>query len=67
MKIYLNEQPAEMQEGVSLFAVLSQSGLQGKKGIAVAVNDLVIGKEAWESFSLREADKVTVITATQGG
>jgi sulfur carrier protein len=67
MKIYLNDQPAEMQEGISLLDVLSQSRLQIQKGIAVAVNDTVIIKEAWNTFSLREADKVTVITATQGG
>lgn len=37
------------------------------KGIAVAVNNLVIPKTSWADTMLRDKDSILIITATQGG
>jgi sulfur carrier protein len=36
-------------------------------GVAVAVNDEVVSRGAWDSTALVESDRVEVLTAVQGG
>jgi sulfur carrier protein len=36
-------------------------------GVAVAVNDEVVTRGAWETTALRDRDRVEVLTAVQGG
>ncbi|GAA3149462.1 sulfur carrier protein ThiS [Planomonospora alba] len=36
-------------------------------GVAVAVNDEVVPRGAWETTALAETDRVEVLTAVQGG
>ncbi|MEV4219671.1 sulfur carrier protein ThiS [Nonomuraea sp. NPDC049725] len=36
-------------------------------GVAVAVNDEVVARGAWETTALRDSDRVEVLTAVQGG
>ncbi|MCF6476180.1 sulfur carrier protein ThiS [Nonomuraea sp. MG754425] len=36
-------------------------------GVAVAVNDEVVTRGAWESTALRDRDRIEVLTAVQGG
>ncbi|GHH62584.1 thiamine biosynthesis protein ThiS [Streptosporangium violaceochromogenes] len=36
-------------------------------GVAVAVNDEVVSRGAWDFTPLAEADRVEVLTAVQGG
>nr|WP_188192837.1 sulfur carrier protein ThiS [Nonomuraea sp. SYSU D8015] len=36
-------------------------------GVAVAVNDEVVTRSAWETTALRDSDRVEVLTAVQGG
>ena len=67
MIIFLNHQPLDFNPDNSLFDLLQQNGYHEKKGIAVAVNDEVIAKSEWAGFPLKNADKITLITATQGG
>lgn len=38
-----------------------------QNGIAVAVNQTVISKNKWNTFSLSPSDAILIITATQGG
>ena len=51
----------------SLITVLAQSGIQDQKGIAVAVNNIVVPRTEWQNRILNENDKITIIRATQGG
>lgn len=37
------------------------------KGIAVAVNYKIVPKQNWDSFELKENDKVEIVHAVQGG
>ncbi|KIX20972.1 thiamine biosynthesis protein ThiS [Flavobacterium sp. 316] len=38
-----------------------------QNGIAVAVNQTVVSKNQWNTFSLSPSDDILIITATQGG
>ena len=67
MKYFVNNELKEIRESTSLFDVLVQMKIADQKGIAVAINNSVIPKSEWEKYKLSENDKVTIITATQGG
>jgi thiamine biosynthesis protein ThiS len=45
MKIYINNEIQEFEEGISLELVLEQHQLTAKNGIAVAVNEEIIPKK----------------------
>ena len=67
MQVLLNNKPIPAIEGISILALLNEMQLQNAKGIALAVNNNIIPKQQWESFSLSENDRITIIRATQGG
>ncbi len=37
------------------------------RGIAIAINDVVVPKSRWPEHELREGDRVEIVRATQGG
>lgn len=67
MLISVNNQPVTLSAACTLSGLLTQVGLQGQKGLAVAINQHIIPKSTWESYALNENDQVTIIHATQGG
>lgn len=67
MNIYCNGKSVAVCENANLHSLLVQTEFVDKKGIAVAVNNSVVTKQNWESYSLSENDKVLVISATKGG
>ncbi len=66
MKIEINGEIKEFEEGISLKKLIEQT-VKNSKGTAVAVNNSVVSKPEWETFLLKENDKVLIIKATQGG
>lgn len=66
MHITLNGEQKLLGEGHKLINLIEKFILN-KKGIAIAVNDEVVGKDEWDVFELKENDTVLIITATQGG
>jgi sulfur carrier protein len=42
-------------------------GADAGKGIAVAVNGVVVVRSAWEDTALLDGDRVEIVTAVQGG
>jgi sulfur carrier protein len=38
-----------------------------QKGIALAINDIVVPKNNWGDTLISESDNILIITATQGG
>lgn len=66
MEVIINQQTFYLQSN-SLMGALKTYGLTQIKGIAVAVNDTVIPKTAWEAFQVKAQDQITIITAAQGG
>ncbi|WP_067176226.1 sulfur carrier protein ThiS [Microtetraspora niveoalba] len=66
MKVTINGDAGELPEGATV-AHAVQSLTAMTSGVAVAVNDVVVSRGAWESTSLSENDRVEVLTAVQGG
>jgi len=67
MNIILNGENRTIQ--TAMLIQLLQDYLNGKpeKGIAVAVNFRIIPKKLWDSYELKENDKVEIVHAVQGG
>ena len=67
MEVFINNQPVSVPDLAKLSDVLTQHDFLNKRGIAVAVNNSVIPKSEWDSYTVDSADKITIIRATQGG
>ncbi|WP_113703475.1 sulfur carrier protein ThiS [Nonomuraea lactucae] len=66
MKVTINGDPREVPDGTTVAqAVLTLTG--ATTGVAVAVNDEVVTRGAWETTALSDRDRVEVLTAVQGG
>jgi sulfur carrier protein len=66
MKIEINGKPEEILEKTNLKKLID-SKLKDTKGVAIAINDVVIPKVQWPEKHLESNDKVLFIKATQGG
>ena len=66
MKITFNDERTETFSE-NILQLLDEHKLIGKRGIAVAVNDLVIPSVRWEEVPVEENDVILVITAAAGG
>jgi len=66
MQIFINDTPAECPENTSISALLSQQGI-ASVNIAVALNDMVIPKNRWETTCVEAGTHVLIIRAVQGG
>lgn len=67
MQIFINREVQNIEIETSLFQLLHHFKIYAEAGIAVAVNNEVIPRTNWQTFIVNENDKITVITATQGG
>ena len=67
MEVFINNQSVSVPDLAKLSEVLVQLDSLNKRGIAVAVNNSVIPKSEWDSYTVDSADKITIIRATQGG
>ncbi|GAA4116107.1 hypothetical protein GCM10022393_16600 [Aquimarina addita] len=66
MTININNQSQSVLENTSISTLLEQLNIVSK-GVAIAVNDIVISKTAWDETCLHANDSITIIQATQGG
>lgn len=66
IKIWVNEQSLEIEEGSTILQLLEQLN-SPKIGIAVAIQNTIISKNLWESITLSNDDNVLIIQAAQGG
>ncbi|WP_134088927.1 sulfur carrier protein ThiS [Olivibacter sp. XZL3] len=66
MEVNINHQTFFVKEP-NLLSALQSYGLKQTKGVAIAVNDCVVRKSDWEVFQIHPGDRITVITAAQGG
>ena len=67
MEVFVNNKSLDVAEGIFIPDTLKKLGIDTKNGIAIAVNNVVIPKAAWQNYTLAQGDKITVIKATQGG
>lgn len=66
MKILVNNSLFESTPEENITSLLRRLKIS-PQGIAVAVNDRVIPKISWETYSLHENDSLILIRAAQGG
>ena len=67
MNIIINQQSKDIPDQCSLEQLLTQVLSIPVAGLAVAVDETVIPSTDWPAYMLREADRVMLIRATQGG
>ena len=67
MKIIINQQTKDIPEQYSVEQLLQSIMPDMPKGIAVAVNQTIVPRQAWSTKILLPNDKVVFIKATQGG
>lgn len=65
MKIVVNDESVEIDDGTTVADLLEKLGIPDK-GIAVAVDWAVIPRSEWHQ-ALSDGAKVEVVTAVQGG
>ncbi len=66
MQITLNGQPQQATDDISLTELVSQVS-DRTSGIAVALNSDVVPRSSWPETTVRDGDRVDVVTAVQGG
>lgn len=66
IRFEVNGEVIRLEKEISVVSLLSHLDI-AREGIAVAINRQVISKESWVSFFVKDADKVLIIKATQGG
>ncbi|MFF5204697.1 sulfur carrier protein ThiS [Streptosporangium sp. NPDC000396] len=66
MNVTINGTAYELPAGATVTQAV-QKLTETRSGVAVAVNDEVVSRGAWDSTPLAEADRVEVLTAVQGG
>ncbi|MGC5013943.1 sulfur carrier protein ThiS [Streptosporangium sp. DT93] len=66
MNVTINGTAGELPAGTTVAQAVRRL-TEAPSGVAVAVNDEVVPRGAWESTALGEADRVEVLTAVQGG
>lgn len=67
MVVYCNNIEHSVPASASIAGVLDALGINAGRGTAVAVNNTVIPRNAWNEHTLVDNDRLTVIRATQGG
>jgi sulfur carrier protein len=66
MKIEINGELKEFDNPINLKSLID-SILNNTKGMAVALNNTVVPQSQWTDTELKEADKILLIRAIQGG
>ncbi|MDI9879971.1 sulfur carrier protein ThiS [Flectobacillus longus] len=67
MTVFINSEATEVASNFKVEDLLQQFYLAQVKGLAIAVNDMVLPKSEWQSYVFAENDQVTLIRASQGG
>jgi sulfur carrier protein len=68
MKVIVNGETREFPEGSSVAdAVAVATGRSEGEGMAAALNDEVVRRADWAATTLKDADRLEVLTAVQGG
>ena len=67
MKLKVNDDSMLFKDELTLSELMQQLLIENKKGIAVAINNQVVGKTDWQQKKLNENDTIVIIQASQGG
>lgn len=66
MRAVVNGEARELAEGVTVADVVGQLTVE-RRGIAVALNGVVVPKSEWPTATLAPGDSVEVVSAIGGG
>ena len=66
MKIIINGEEKEIEEGISLSNLLEQLHIKDKV-MAAAINMEIVKKEQWSSYTPQEGDKLELLEFVGGG
>ncbi|MGH3344933.1 MAG: sulfur carrier protein ThiS [Carbonactinosporaceae bacterium] len=66
LTVTVNGQVREVGAGTTVAAVVATVTPAGS-GVAVALNDAIVPRGDWVRVELRDADRIEVLTAVQGG
>ncbi|MDZ4839256.1 MAG: sulfur carrier protein ThiS [Bacteroidota bacterium] len=67
MEVYCNDNQLILPENSNLIDALNQLCILQRKGLAIAVDNVMVPLQDWESFILSEHSKILIISAAQGG
>ena len=68
MNVVVNGEARELPDGTTVAALLGRLDLDpARRGVAVAVDAVVVPRGAWESHALADGMRVEILTAIQGG
>ena len=65
MRVTVNDEEMDIDEGTTVSALLTSLGMP-EKGIAVAVNAAVVPRSRWQA-AVPAGARIDVVTAVQGG
>ena len=66
MKVIVNGHQREVPDDATVASVVTDI-TPATTGIAVALNDEVVRRTAWAATTVRDADRLEILTAVQGG
>ena len=67
MKVEINGQPTELDDGASVRDAAASLGVEPGRGVAIALDGEVVPRRELERTVLREGQRVEVVTAIGGG
>lgn len=67
--IAVNGEPKTLPLGSTLPDLLTSVSIDPAtvRGIAVAVNEEIVRRQGWQEVTLKQGDRVEIVTANQGG
>ena len=66
MTVWVNGDPRDVASTVTIDALVAEIA-PWRRGVAVALNGLVVRRDDWTATLLAEGDRVEVLAAAQGG
>jgi sulfur carrier protein len=66
VKVIVNGDSRDVPDGATVASVVAEV-TPAAAGVAVALNDEVVRRADWAATAVREADRIEVLTAVQGG
>ncbi len=65
--VSINGEEFNFESKKNLSLLFKDLKIDTPKGIAVAVNNIIISRNSWEEHLINDNDKIIIIKATQGG
>ena len=65
MRVMINGEPHDYEEGCSLPQVLASYEMRGS--VAVAVNERLVRRASWQDYCVQDGDRIEIVRAVVGG